>query len=110
MAVPDRMPRLPAALSTSSRFADRVPESEALRASLVVQRSAIDRDAIDGQVMNNVLVFFGFAGVGKSMLSFKLEEWVDGRDVCTHLTSEVDGWRDHTCPEGCPQWVRLRPA
>ena len=104
MAVPDRMPRLPAALSTSSRFADRVPESEALRASLVVQRSAIDRDAIDGQVMNNVLVFFGFAGVGKSMLSFKLEEWVDGRDVCTHLTSEVDGWRDHTCPEGCHQW------
>lgn len=100
MAVTDRLPVGVAVGSAAARFANRVVESEALRLSLEVQRAAIDADAIDGRVMNNVLVFYGFAGVGKSALSKKLEDWLAGRGVCSH-TGPRGG---RTCPEGCPEW------
>ncbi|RRD48751.1 hypothetical protein [Arachnia propionica] len=70
--------------SASSRFTDRVLESEALRRSLEVHRAAIDADAIDPEVMNNMLVFYGIGGVGKSALSEKLEEWLNGGKGCAH--------------------------
>lgn len=68
----------------TSRFTDRVMESEALLESLKVHRSAIDAGAIDGKSMNNVLVFYGFGGVGKSALSRKLEQWISGGQGCAH--------------------------
>lgn len=79
--------------SASSRFTDRVVESEALRRSLVVHRAAVDADAIDGKQMNNVLVFYGFGGVGKSALSVKLEEWVNGGVGCEHWGHSPTGFR-----------------
>ena len=68
-------------------------ESEALRRSLVVHRAAVDADAIDGKQMNNVLVFYGFGGVGKSALSVKLEEWVNGGVGCEHWGHSPTGFR-----------------
>lgn len=100
MAVTDRLPVVVGGGSATSRFADRMVESEALRLSLEAHRHAIDSDVIDGRVMNNLLVFYGFAGVGKSTLSKKLEDWLSGRGVCSH-TGPRGG---RTCPEGCPEW------
>lgn len=54
MAVTDRLPVVIGGGSATSRFADRVVESEALRLSLEVHRHAIDSDVIDGRVMNNL--------------------------------------------------------
>ena len=54
MAVTDRLPVVVGGESATSRFADRMVESEALRLSLEVHRHAIDSDVIDGRVMNNL--------------------------------------------------------
>lgn len=54
MAVTDRLPVVVGGGSATSRFADRMVESEALRLSLDVHRHAIDSDVIDGRVMNNL--------------------------------------------------------
>ncbi|MDO4716414.1 MAG: hypothetical protein Q4B08_02505 [Propionibacteriaceae bacterium] len=43
--------------------------------------------------MNNVLVFYGFGGVGKSALSVKLEEWVNGGVGCEHWGPSPTGFR-----------------
>lgn len=106
--------------SVSSRFTDRVMESEALSRSLKVHRAAIDADAIDGKSMNNVLVFYGFGGVGKSALSKKLEEWVNGGEGCKHwgpspaglgvVTVRWDLRDDETLKSPVLFYLRLRRA
>lgn len=81
-----------AASQASSRFTDRESESEALRLSLEVHRRALDEDLIDGEAMNNVLVFWGIGGVGKSALSKCLEDWINGRsDQCGHWGTPPTG-------------------
>lgn len=66
-------------MKAATRFTDRAPESEALRESLRVHRRAIDGDQINGIVMNNILVFYGVGGVGKSTLSEHMEAWITGK-------------------------------
>jgi hypothetical protein len=61
--------------SAAEVFADRVPESEALVASLAFQHCSIVEDKIDGEVFCNILTYFGIGGIGKSELSLRLERW-----------------------------------
>lgn len=68
--------------SLTSAFADRIPESEALAASVAHQRGALSGETqIDRTGRTNVLVFYGGGGVGKSGLSQQLERWVSGDAV-----------------------------
>ena len=60
-------------------FADRVSESEALAASVRRQQAVLSGElALTNGVHDNVLVFYGGGGVGKSGLSRQLERWVTG--------------------------------
>jgi hypothetical protein len=68
--------------SLTSAFADRIPQSEALAASVAHQRRALSGEIqIDRTGRTNVLVFYGGGGVGKSGLSQQLERWVSGDAV-----------------------------
>ena len=65
--------------SVADTFADRVPESEALRTSVEYQISRLrgDVEIVDG-VFPNVLVFHGKGGRGKTGMSKRMEQWVTG--------------------------------
>lgn len=65
--------------SVTDTFADRVPESEALRASVGHQLARLrgELDIVDG-VFPNVLVFYGQGGRGKTGMSKRMEQWVTG--------------------------------
>ncbi|MDQ6523839.1 TIR domain-containing protein [Nocardioides sp. LHD-245] len=76
--------------SVTDTFADRVPESEALRTSVEHQLARL-RGAVeiaDG-VFPNVLVFYGQGGRGKTGMSKRMEQWVTGR---LPETCEWGGW------------------
>lgn len=78
---PDGMPPpgRPRPFSIFETFADRVPESEALLASVRHQRRGlVGERQLTGEAHENVLVFYGGGGVGKSGLSKQLERWVCG--------------------------------
>lgn len=59
-------------------FVDRVPESQALLASLRRQRSMLNHTDGSDVVLHHVLTFFGMSGVGKSTLSERLQAWCTG--------------------------------
>lgn len=65
--------------AVSVQFADRVPESVALRASYEFQRKRLTNlEPIADEVYPNILVFYGGWGVGKSGLSRRLQQWMCG--------------------------------
>lgn len=73
--------------SVADTFADRVPESEALRISVEHQLARLRGDvAIEDGVFPNVLVFHGKGGRGKTGMSKRMEQWVTG------ALAEVSEW------------------
>ncbi len=76
--------------SVADTFADRIPESEALRASVEHQLTRLRGEAeiVDGE-FPNVLVFYGHGGRGKTGMSRRMEQWVIG---ALPETSEWGPW------------------
>lgn len=65
--------------SMTDTFADRVPESEALRTSVEHQLARLRGDVeILDEVFPHVLVFHGQGGRGKTGLSRRMERWITG--------------------------------
>lgn len=61
-------------------FTDRVDESQAFIQSLAAHRAFLDTETDDeANTARNVLVYYGFGGIGKTTLSCRLENWVLGR-------------------------------
>lgn len=58
-------------------FADREPQSEALAASVEFMAEVL-RDKREISALSHVLVFHGGSGLGKTALSHRLEEWLQG--------------------------------
>ncbi|MFT4125859.1 MAG: toll/interleukin-1 receptor domain-containing protein [Gordonia sp. (in: high G+C Gram-positive bacteria)] len=78
-------PRIQAPPPVTARFADRVPESEALIAAVRRQRRRLaDEEEIRPEEFPTVLVFHGGSGLGKTGLSRRLELWADGRLAGPH--------------------------
>ncbi len=77
---PDRA-RIPTMVAVEEAFADRIDQSVALVASVAHQRGRVQAEdpAFDPGVFENVLVFHGGGGVGKTGLSLRLEAWASGR-------------------------------
>lgn len=67
-------------------FTDRTSESEALAQSLAAMDARLNVQDFDTSALKNVLVFYGFGGVGKSQLSEQLERWV------TRRPAEAQDW------------------
>ncbi|MEZ2389065.1 hypothetical protein AB6813_05845 [bacterium RCC_150] len=63
----------------SELFTDRESESNVLKTALKAHRRRIDDDSVDMTVRHNVLVYYGVGGVGKSTLSQRLDDWINGR-------------------------------
>lgn len=92
---PDSKPKMPSRptpgrMSVFSSFADRVGESEALTAAVEHLRGRLNGSIpIEHNVFNNVLVFYGRGGVGKTGLSNRLDAWISGE-----LDDAIDwgGW------------------
>lgn len=59
-------------------FADRIPQSEAIAASLVFHAERAAGDLPRLRARRNVLVFYGMGGIGKTTLSSRLESWING--------------------------------
>lgn len=59
-------------------FVDRVHDSEALRVSLLAHLERVRIDTITARDNENVLVFYGLGGMGKTRLSERLEHWLRG--------------------------------
>lgn len=59
-------------------FADRVPQSEAIAASLAFHAERAGGDLPRLRDRRNVLVFYGMGGIGKTTLSARLESWING--------------------------------
>jgi hypothetical protein len=67
---------------TSEIFTDRDAESQIFASALELHRKRLDGNRIGFDAMHpreNVLVFHGVGGVGKSSLSRRLENWITGR-------------------------------
>lgn len=64
-------------------FADREEESQALAASLQFIDDVL-RDRRDVNAFHHVLTFYGGSGMGKSSLSVRLQEWLEGKLVDDH--------------------------
>jgi hypothetical protein len=65
--------------SAVEHFIDRESESSALAAAFAHHRARCSTDEIDGQSFLNIITFYGIGGIGKSALSKRLENWIDGR-------------------------------
>ncbi|MDR1443071.1 MAG: toll/interleukin-1 receptor domain-containing protein [Bifidobacteriaceae bacterium] len=102
--MPSRV-RAPKPLSVSEEFADRVPESEALTASVErLQARLLGSDPLQDGVFPNVLVFHGGGGVGKTGLSEQLQRWVTGElaedgdwSKWPHSNALAIRWDFHDC-------------
>ncbi|HMR47847.1 MAG TPA: hypothetical protein PKE40_01130 [Arachnia sp.] len=70
-------------LLATVEFADREEESQALAASLQFMDDVL-RDRRDISVFHHVLTYYGGGGVGKSSLSVRLQEWLEGKLVDDH--------------------------
>lgn len=62
----------------ATAFADRVPQSEAMAASLAFHAQQAGGDLRRIPDRRNVLVYYGIGGIGKTTLSARLEEWING--------------------------------
>lgn len=60
-------------------FVNRTGESKAFAAGLVEHRRRMDAEEISWHQLQNVIVFYGIGGVGKTELSLQLAEWIEGR-------------------------------
>ncbi|WP_243075411.1 hypothetical protein [Microbacterium sp. SS28] len=67
-------------------YTNRNSESGAFAAALAAHRSRLDSDASHASQGQNVLVFHGMGGLGKTALSQRLLEWAEGR------LPAIEGW------------------
>ena len=75
--------------SLSQFFTDRQPESESFMQSVWARDADLSADRVTPESLNNILLFHGFGGLGKTQLSLGLQSWVDtsfggGRNVPEH--------------------------
>jgi hypothetical protein len=64
-------------LHAGDLFADRIDESVVLTRTLAAHREYMDTDE-DVSAAKNILVFYGVGGIGKTSLSERLEDWLNG--------------------------------
>jgi hypothetical protein len=86
--MPNRSPRKAGSrrrLYAADLFTDRFSESRAFREALSAQRTYIDNEHYD-DAARNILTFYGLGGIGKTTLSERLEDWVNGK------LRETDVW------------------
>jgi hypothetical protein len=64
-------------LALSQFFTDRQTESDAFAQSLHARDQDLTADRVRDDVFDNVLLYYGFGGLGKTQLSLGLENWID---------------------------------
>lgn len=64
-------------LSLSQFFTDRQSESEAFMQSVWARDADLATDRVTPESLENVLLFHGFGGLGKTQLSLGLQSWID---------------------------------
>jgi hypothetical protein len=62
----------------SDLFTDRIDESTAFRRTLSAHRQYMDA-LEDVPAAKNIMVYYGVGGIGKTTLSERLEDWIDGK-------------------------------